>query len=794
MREGKTKTPLVLVGSDLVAGHYRELSTHKVSLADKKSCLALHFSAEELIKLSDEQIEKESFSQLRARLVHQRIHPGKSSDEAWLGLLTAPPIPHLVPLSEQDDSQALAQAFNQERKIQVLKTLEHAPYVYLTGLTGVGKTTFVEKYIKTDPTISWHSGTNALKEWAKDKTPGKMKLIFRDEVNLSHLPSSDLEGLFDIPPGILIDGVYTPLTPEHKVIVAGNPLSYGDERRLSPTFIQHGNALLFEPLPLACIYEEILKPMFANTPLAKDSWSICQPFFEVYRFLLEHSQEVLLISPRELQMMAALVLSHYERAPQYNWVEAAHYYALQITEHLVSNNHLDTFLALPSVAKAQHIILNQPKPTGDAPLSFLLTTSRLPIADQISDLLALSELRKNKARHYNRDQLYGGLGGIVLTGDPGVGKSELVFAILRQNGYQEGRFKPQLDRQNIKQEPVPKKIFYRMPASLPLKVKQQLILQAFDEGAILLGDEINSSPMLEEWFNDLLMGKHPITKEPPKIPGFYLIGTQNPVSLAGRRRASPASSRRLEQITVLPYTNEEMCQILIQKGIAPSKAEHLVTVYENKLAYAQEHYLKPAPTFRDLLKAAGLEERIQALKDPKKPLIIRHEEEMYAQSLRLLEETLTKLHPGKIKESAVTIKDTILQLNDAGKQNLTPFLIITQRLLTASPEDRATVFPQYQQKIAEAQGHHSSLWQHLAIGMSALAAIVALATIIVACATGLGIIPIISMGLGTAAFLGASIGFFASSRPQGLAKAMNELEAIVLQEEPIHSFTRPSLQ
>jgi hypothetical protein len=778
MSDGKGRASLVLVGGDLSVGHYREFTTHQVCVADKKSCLALHFSVEELSQLSDERIEKESFSQLRARLVHQRIHPGKSSDDAWLGLLVAPPIPKLAPLNELDDSKALAQAFNEERKKNVLNTLNYAPYVYLTGLTGVGKTTFVEKYLQSDPAIALHSGANALKQWATDTSPGTMKLLFRDEVNLSHLPASDLEGLFDIPPGILIEGQYYPLTSEHKAIVAGNPLSYGDERHLSPTFAQHGNALLFEPLPLASIYEEILKPMFANTPLAKDSWALFQPFFEVYRFLLENSQEELLISPRELQMMAALVVSHNARVPQDNGVEAAHYYAYQITKNLVPEIHLDAFLALPSIAKARDITLNNLKASGESGLSFLLTPSRQPIAQQLTDLLALSELRKSKAQHYNKAQLYGGLGGVVLTGYPGVGKSELVLAVLRQNGYRERRFKPQLNGQSTEHSSGSHKIFYRMPVSLPLKVKQQLILKAFNEGAVLLADEINSSPMLEEWFNDLLMGKHPITQAPPKTPGFCLIGTQNPVSLSGRRRASPASSRRLVQITVPPYSNEEMYNILIQKGVHPLRAEHLVSLFENKLAYAQEHQLKPPPTFRDLLKAAGLAKDAQMLKAPMLSL-----EEQYEQCLESLEDTITGLQPGTIKDGAVCIKEIIRQLKSAGEPNLAPYLTITEQLLTATAEKRQNVLSQFQQKLAEAHGHPSPLWQQLGTAMLILAGIVALATGIAACATGLAIIPLVGMAISAASLLGTSIGFFASNRPQGLAKAMTELEHHMGHEE-----------
>ena len=767
-QEGESKVPLVLIGDDLSQGHYlRERKTHQVSVEDKLQCLRQEFSEEELINLPKGLIKTDSLAQHKARLIYQRINPGKNTDDAWAGLTTLPKTLALAPLREDEDTKALTNAFNQQRKKQVTDTLKHAPYVYLTGLTGVGKTTFVEKYIKTEDDVAFYSGYASLKDWALDKTPGKVKIFFEDEINLNPHQWNELEGLFHKPPGILINGVHYPLTPEHQFIIAGNPLAYGDERHLSPVFQKHGNALLFEPLPLACIYEDILKPVFAGTDLAKDSWAICQPFLEVYSFLLTHSQNELLISPRELQMMAALTLSHHQKTPNDDRVHAACYYARQVTQHLVPQTKTDDYALLPSVVQANAFI-RPALPRSEDALGFLLTPSREPIAQQLLDLLSLSELRKNNAAHYNKAQLYGGLGGIILNGDVGIGKSEIVIAVLRQQGYQERHFKPRLAT-TVAEEPTaaPQKIFYRMPAGLPLSVKQQLILKAFDEGAVLIADEVNSSPMLERWFNDLLMGKHPLTKQPPKIPGFCLVGTKNPPTLAGRRRASPATDRRLMQVNVPPYTHEEMVQILIQKEVEDSKAEHLVTLFEAKRLYAQENHLKPPPTFRDLLKLAELG--------------LKHDG--YKQALKTLKDTIVTLPAGSVKDSALAIKEQIISLHAKGEKSLTSYLTITQQLLHASPETRPMLFEQFQEKTAEAQGHPSPLWQNLAKAMLVLGIALAIAAVLVIAFTGFGIIPAIGIAA-SAASLGTSIGFFAQNRPQGLAKAMSDLDANLQQEAP----------
>ena len=90
--------------------------------------------------------------------------------------------------------------------------------------------------------------------------------------------------------------------------------------------------------------------------------------------------------------------------------------------------------------------------------------------------------------------------------------------------------------------------------------------------------------------------------QPPKKPGFMVIGTQNPITMAGRRAPSTALARRMCTIALPPYPKDEMLQILLQKGVQESKAKVLVDVYQERLDYASKHHKEPMPTFRDLLK------------------------------------------------------------------------------------------------------------------------------------------------------------------------------------------------
>jgi MoxR-like ATPase len=752
---------LIIVGNDASLFSFMEVHTHEVSLDDKHICLQhAGFLDAEIESLGDDIFSKEPLCRLQARLTHQRIYPGAPSEEAWLGIAELNGAPPLKPLCKTDDTKSLAETFNQERLEEIFTSLDHAPYAYITGLTGVGKTTFIERHIQTNPRVNFFNGVASTKDWASSQSLDQLQVLFIDEANLCHRQWSEFEGLFHKPPSILLDGVYYPLTKQHKVIFAGNPLSYGDERKSAAIFARHGNAVLFDPLPLASIYEDILKPVFANTALAAQTWEICQPILTAYRFLCERSLDEVLLSPRELQMMALLVLSHHEQQPSSDCVDAANYYAYHLAKNWVPEDAHSEFLALDSVISAQQIKLHQKSILFNSP-DFLVTDSRRQILEQLTDLLALRELRQERVERFNTAQLFGGLGGIVLTGEPGIGKSEMLIALLRQHNYKEKRFleTPTVEGSELHDD---KKIFYRMPVSLALSLKQAMLLQAFNEGAVVIVDELNSSPMLESWFNDLLMGKHPISKKPPLNPGFCLIATQNPPNMAGRRVASPAFKHRTLQETVAPYSHKEMCDILVNEGLTPRKAKRLVTAYEDHRHYARDKRLKPEPSFRDVLKAAKLVRK-----------------RMFAVVLNELDDTITKLSDEKIKRSVTALRDLIVKLKANKEKQLTPYIILSNELLKASPEQRPALLVEFEKKAMEARNRPTSLWKKLGLALLLVSAVVALATGLLITTTGLGAILGITLAAGSVALLTTGLGMFSHHQQTRLSRTMLDLHQVV---------------
>ena len=153
------------------------------------------------------------------------------------------------------------------------------------------------------------------------------------------------------------------------------------------------------------------------------------------------------------------------------------------------------------------------------------------------------------------------------------------------------------------------KPYYLMPVSMSVDEKEKLLLKAFDEGAVVVIDEINASPMMERLLNDLLMGQRPKRNDGSMVPvdtkpGFMIIGTQNPITMSGRRAASTAFKRRMITTTVPDYTPEEMGHILHCKGVPRHEADKMVQIYQRKRAFATLHHLSPVPNFRQLERMA----------------------------------------------------------------------------------------------------------------------------------------------------------------------------------------------
>jgi hypothetical protein len=287
-------------------------------------------------------------------------------------------------------------------------------------------------------------------------------------------------------------------------------------------------------------------------------------------------------------MMALLTRSFCEREGAFDSAPAvAEQYAWQVAQYLVPEKYKKEFEQF----KPKRLLSNESRATLNG---FLITTSRKEVVGLLDELLLLHAFKRSNSS--NEAVCYGGLGGFIIEGEPGIGKSELVLARLLAEGYQEGDY-----QNDLSDSLSPDKFFYRMPASLSIEEQKAFYLKAFHEGAIVVVDEINSTSGMERFLNHLLMGKT-AEGERPKNPGFLLIGTQNSASMGGREELGNALARRFLTVNLPQYPQEEVEAILVDKGVQKYKINALAKAFATNLQKAARENLKPSPTVRDLLR------------------------------------------------------------------------------------------------------------------------------------------------------------------------------------------------
>lgn len=576
--------------------------THLVTTAEKLIALQHTFnSAEELDWIDiEERIAQTSFISMQSSIASQLKSREHLSHDPWIGMQC---LPDADPLDDFQltTSKAVSREFLQKRLFQVDQTLAEAPFVVLTGATGVGKSTFVQNHLGP-PNNHLYTGENQLLAWAHD-TQDKRKFLFIDEANITETDWTCFTGLLEIPPHIVLGGELIELDENHKVVFAMNPQSYGDERHMPALFERHGNAVLFEPMPLAYIYEEILSPLFELKEIEPYKEVITEQLLNVYQYLCLLSQEKILISPRELKMISMLIIAecktHSERYDSIDQIKTLtdHYIHMILMDNVPPSHQtsfkeqypLNTRLIHHSQTHYEEIAKQQAH-------DYVLTPSRYEINHALDSFLTLRSFRRDNVKTLNETQLKGGLGAFIIEGEPGIGKSELLKYKLMSFGVSDYLSETTSDASNV---------FYHIPVSMQFSEKERLLREAFDRGAIVIMDEINSSPSMERLLNALLMGFTPEGKK-ASVPGFMLIGTQNPVSMSGRMKVSQALNRRSFSIELCPYDKSEMSHILIdQMDIDPMISEKLIDAYLIQKEKAIQEHLKPVPCFRDLLSVAS---------------------------------------------------------------------------------------------------------------------------------------------------------------------------------------------
>lgn len=578
----------------------KEILEHKTQLINEiKYALKDSFELSEQQKIYD-WLNTRSSIQLSTILKYLKAG-GLDPRNNWEGLINLDNKKDKI--LNMDLSLKASEDFKGERFKQidaVLRGTRNNPFVFVAGSTGVGKSSFIQKELEKIPDSPYkiYVGIENIQQWAENTKNADYPVLFIDEANIDAGDFKNYEGLFDTPPHMLINGKDIILTDKHKVIFAGNPLSYGS-RKLPSLFNDYGGSIIFPPMAPAYLYHKVLKPILSTYKLLSDESQdlIGAHILSVYQKIVEMTEDSVLITARELQMMALLIMTKLEATQDLNEQTVANIIK-RIAEPLIPNKHKESFEkfcvkkwgALNEIEPVDRFI-----PATASTDAFLVTVSRRSIENEFNDFLALRQLKRKTTE--DAIKIAPGLGGIVLEGEPGLGKSEFVINLLVKKGFKEKSLESVIGATDLSQN-----YFYKMPVSMQAADKEKLLLRAFHEGSVVIIDELNSSPMMEKLLNALLMG-YDLEGNPARNPGFMIIATQNPISMAARQAASSAVEHRFIKRIFHPYTDIEMKDIVHHRGLSMRESEDMVEDYSRVRQYAIDNHKEPAPTFGHVMTA-----------------------------------------------------------------------------------------------------------------------------------------------------------------------------------------------
>ncbi len=405
------------------------------TFAEKIALLQKEFeNSADILRKLNEQLEKSSadkaklgYSYLKSCLIYLKKYPEKSIDQMREGLEKINRAPDQKEQKERQEEQEehitkenesnaadIADNFDRQRLNSVQEMLSVSPWVFIAGQTGVGKSKFIENVLKKEGeyNVTEFSGSNSkeefmkkLREWQSQEDE-KSKILFIDEANLIGTDYLIFDGLKNNSPAIIIGNKYFELTEKHKIIFAGNPRSYGD-RKTPELLARHGGSIIFDKMPPIYIYHRILKPVFEGSALDEGSrLDIVNKILNIYDKISEISDgSKILISARELQMMALAIVSN---ADQSNHINQLYF----IAEQLIPENKKAEFNKwfAQKIGAITDVVISDAERQRIDNEKFILTNSRHQAYNILDNLL---KIRQGKIS-YEGDVVqrkYGGLNG-----------------------------------------------------------------------------------------------------------------------------------------------------------------------------------------------------------------------------------------------------------------------------------------------------------------------------------------------------------------------------------------------
>lgn len=453
-------------------------------------------------------------------------------------------------------------AKQKDKLIHALQSDNH-PLIFLMGEAGTGKTYTAKKIAVALNNKHDYKSEIDIIAWLENKSD-ETKILLLDEANMQEPGKWEfLSGLFLTPPVINYQGKPYPLDT-HKVIITGNPVHYAG-RHFHPVLWEHGHVIWFNQFEKTFLTSFIEKRLNKLGLKENDIHFANNVLTNVFYYLLDQplrSTEVTLRDIKNICLRLAMLMEHH---PELTTISA--YSQVAIWDELNS-----IFLDDESRQKFKQFLLNS---TGSEDMTEVAQPKHLPATQDIiipkekyqiwrimEDALALRDMRI-KAGSNNLGKL-----GLLVEGASGIGKSALALKLLSLNGFS-------------KDHPDSKNRFVQITAGS--KDVETILLNAFKKGQVVILDELNLDPDIENLMLQLLTGLD-MQSNKAKHPGFMVFTSQNPSQNLGCSSLSRAYLNRLHLCKMDDYSKQELLYIA-EKANHPDKERYYQAFHRKKNEY-----------------------------------------------------------------------------------------------------------------------------------------------------------------------------------------------------------------
>lgn len=444
-------------------------------------------------------------------------------------------IDHLSPLASSSESKFLK---------NLKKILSSTPLKMLivTGDSGVGKSHLIRHYAQ------FYEGAQVFQEveaWLNAKVISAAPIILLlDEYNLHEDEHFSFLWSFGRGDGTVYwDGKLHKLTPFHRVVATGNPSYYPN--RFSHRLFKHCSETLLMKLPSrAHLLKNILFPLLSDKVDVDVRMRISKALLailEIYERFISPRK----ISVREFSSIAlrCRIIMHDTNTLGY-------------CPRLLCDVALGEFgFSFDNELKKEDFITK----VCDYLQIYALSTD---VFDDDDLMMCLgrayfypSRMRLIFCSLVDSIRLFrcsGAKLGVLLEGEAGLGKSTMLENVLKTLRYSRLEFSNDQPR-------LPGNYYYLISAGT--ENSEEVLLDAFHRGYVVIYDELNLDPDAERVLNQLLSGVD-LQGRRPREKGFGVLASQNFSTELGRVGQSQALRSRFHLMRIDEYSEEEMVNLL----------------------------------------------------------------------------------------------------------------------------------------------------------------------------------------------------------------------------------------